>query len=1128
MPAANASGEIFSLSGDARYEGIVNGRVGAGGSLSVSLDAEACHGLSVEASAQALAQVNAALSLILASRGSAFATAAAGLNAKIQFKPDAFDRFGIILDAAAYAEASAGFRLAMGLDLSLIWRFAKDNLPGPAQEIFFAFLQEIVVEAGVWGRASAAVMAQAHVDITLSLGEDDDAGFTIEGGAAAGWGAGTGWDFYGAATFNDPRRFFRTCSRVIGREAAARARAQLPGEFQFGGDIIELLLPVALNCAYEIGQTAALQTLGPPDIMVGKLTGALGVSLRDFTLERMIQSACDWIEDIIYECAVCAVDQQLTETQRLIFEDAVSSLTTYVVDNENRNIDLEDLPELSLRVLAVVSAAFPDDQDKHGDAIALIWTGIACGKALGDMAPVVSGQLSIIGIVNGELSADFPALAQAPELVIARYEKVLQRQIDTINYADAIDYLVVIGIEPLIDHYNPAASAFLNDLSQRLALTIGDLCEIGLSFALGRDEAPVIFYEKIRGFIEAWLDDTLRTEVLPRVRVAAGEAESPYVTEVAEPSLAALSSFLMKKLDAVVLGIAAGEENAFVDKLSAGCSAIIYRIVARNVLFFEHALFDHIVLNLRRAFENVADAVSTDREHSLVRFMETVLRSQMPFLPPLDDRGLEAVQLLAEDLARIGAEAFGENVWSESRRELYGELKRDAILGYEGENPFATEAIAEDLARALILCDMVPNKDAMIGLAQFLGEQLLTEMRIVGPKGIAALERFALAATRSTAEDLDRTARGLIAKLASFVDRALRKLNALIRRLGEVREALEAAISEGADALESISNELRRDDLKAAVKASLYQMGSEEAERIVRAHYLDPNRNDPGEDQAAAAAVGAFYIGFVVAEPIFDLAVNAIALSAEEVSEVIRTSADAADALEAFVSRIIAIARAAVDAGVGAFGLQLPSELSATNVADAIVNALPADLILGLLDRWFDAKIDQQNARQQVSALTTNRDQAQNEYIESKERLRKAGSTGQIRVSANEPARIPDDLDDLWRYGFQVPVNVRIDSVTSSFFARGKARRVRVALNYQVIDYAPQHWSEIETDKFEWKSSFTAGKHSLVQGLNVLEITITAGDQSMVRHTVPFIVDLNSREAAGVRRTNQGKLETHS
>jgi hypothetical protein len=153
MPAADVSGEGFSLNAHAAYEGLV--------------EAEACHGLSLEASAAALAQANASFGFLLAARGTGFGRASAGVAAKAQLNPDIFDRFGLILEAAAAAEAAAGGRLSDGLDFAEVSRFAEENLDGLALQLFLAFLEEIVLEAGAWARIAAASMAAAHADITV-------------------------------------------------------------------------------------------------------------------------------------------------------------------------------------------------------------------------------------------------------------------------------------------------------------------------------------------------------------------------------------------------------------------------------------------------------------------------------------------------------------------------------------------------------------------------------------------------------------------------------------------------------------------------------------------------------------------------------------------------------------------------------------------------------------------------------------------------------------------------------------------------------------------------------------------------------------------------------------------------
>ena len=78
----------------------------------------------------------------------------------------------------------------MGLEFAEISRLAGDHLDGLALELFLAFLEEIVLEAGVWASISAAAMAAAHAEITISLADEADAGLIVEAGAAAGLGAG--------------------------------------------------------------------------------------------------------------------------------------------------------------------------------------------------------------------------------------------------------------------------------------------------------------------------------------------------------------------------------------------------------------------------------------------------------------------------------------------------------------------------------------------------------------------------------------------------------------------------------------------------------------------------------------------------------------------------------------------------------------------------------------------------------------------------------------------------------------------------------------------------------------------------------------------------------------------------
>ena len=298
MPAADLSGEVFSLNADAAYEGLVTARAGAGAQLGVTVEAEACHGLSLEASASAMAQANASFGFLLAARGTGFGRASAGLAAKAQLNPDIFDRFGLILEAAAAAEASAGGRLSVGLDFAEISRFAEDHLDGLALQLFLAFLEEIVLEAGLWARIAAAAMVAAHADITVSLKDDADAGLLIEAGAAAGLAAGAGFDFFAAARFDDVRRFYGRSVRLITKEASKRLRQVLPMDLKWAAEIVELALPMALQTVYDLGQTSSLASL-TPERLIEPLLAAFSQTGRTYVVDKAIDAVPELLELLV-------------------------------------------------------------------------------------------------------------------------------------------------------------------------------------------------------------------------------------------------------------------------------------------------------------------------------------------------------------------------------------------------------------------------------------------------------------------------------------------------------------------------------------------------------------------------------------------------------------------------------------------------------------------------------------------------------------------------------------------------------------------------------------------------------------------------------------------------------------
>src|SRR3954463_12188149 len=87
MPEANLTGEVFTADASAGFdEGIVRGDVGSDARLSFATRFELCHGLSVEASAEAAVQALAELDLLwlITGRAEGQASAAAGVELDAQ------------------------------------------------------------------------------------------------------------------------------------------------------------------------------------------------------------------------------------------------------------------------------------------------------------------------------------------------------------------------------------------------------------------------------------------------------------------------------------------------------------------------------------------------------------------------------------------------------------------------------------------------------------------------------------------------------------------------------------------------------------------------------------------------------------------------------------------------------------------------------------------------------------------------------------------------------------------------------------------------------------------------------------------------------------------------------------
>ena len=445
------------------------------------------------------------------------------------------------------------------------------------------------------------------------------------------------------------------------------------------------------------------------------------------------------------------------------------------------------------------------------------------------------------------------------------------------------------------------------------------------------------------------------------------------------------------------------------------------------------------------------------------------------------------------------------------------DLKRDVLLGLGEQSGFRDEGTAETLLRDLVLCEYVPNQTAMEELTSLAGEILVDVAEIVFLRGLSAWSTFLLRITRPIVEQMDQFVRDLLQAAADLIAAALRELERLGRELATAIDAVEQAARDLADSLRDVKQILRSNDRRRQIKNALRALGADRTEQEVRALDGDPNTVAAGEDLAVVAAVGGFNLAFSAAEPLLDLALDAAESVADDLADLIDGAVDAADALERIVEGVIDAALGGVTSAASALGISLPSELSPQDVADAIADALPTDLLLSLLDGAIAASQANDDALAAKADAERRKAAAQDAYDRRRDEEAALHPTGTVRIAIGSPLPPPRDLGEAFVYGPEIDVLVRITGATEAFFQPGRGRHVRLALNGEEISYRPTDWVE-RVGGFEYTQPLIAPANGLKPGLNVLEVSIVDGAGTIQRETVPFVMDPEAPSLRGTIR----------
>ncbi len=1122
MPNLTASGNIFTLDGRAGFdEGLVRGKVGASARLSFDAHFALCHGLDAALSAQAMAQADAALGLlwVLTGRGQGQALAGAGVQLDARIGVDLFDEIGLSADASAFVEASVAGRLALGLDLQDIARLASEQISGLALQIFIAALNEVVIEAGVWGKASLAAMAKAHLNVRGSLRDDDRAGFVFEMGTEIGWGAGAGYEFFAGMRFDQPKRFFLTASELLSDTLADAAAQRLPPHLQPAVEALRLLLPVVLNAAYTLGQDLALGGQAAAEALPARFNETFLAQLQRFVLDHLARAGVRLVALMIDEASEALRKGLLEPEQRQAVRALVESLIDRLGGAEApAALDWDGFGQLLLALPPLLEALAPEQAERWRVPLTITWSAVAAARALreGVQSLGASASAGAIGLSTAATRISVVHLPDAPDLVRDEYASFFDSMPPSLELRHAIEYLLASGVAPLLEQLVPELALVLGELARQRDSLPGAVVEAALQGTFGGDLSQGALYQQLRSFAKQAIDGHLLADVLPELRRVLGPQDDVriWIDEAAQPSLQLTSEFVFGELDRLVAGGLRGTDwPAFGDTLRTGFSVLAGKLVVNSAVVLGDILFHHLTLNLHTSLRQFERLVQQDPAQVFSLAGQTIASTLLPpFVPPPPKFALASQQLLAE-LVGAAADANAPDVWTAQRRQALRALASRLLLSVDGALGTPHTQGSNAVLAQIFECAFVPDPDGLLSLHRLLMEVLQQQLDRVLPRIATALGEFFLSVTLDTVDAMDRAARDFIDGVARALQAAwdeLQRLRALAAaRLAELQAAARALADRIDEAAVILRSQARRTEVLARLKLDGIT-AAEQAARAAPGFGLLPAAQ---QRDAVALAIGGFSLAFELARPALNEGLRALGTVADDLAALVDAAADLPDLMQRLLDAVLVAVRAAVNDALGAFGVMLPAEVSVADVANAAKDLLDQlQPLRDALEAALRALATEREARARERQASINRE-AQRAQVDAERDRQRELLGGELHARIVSPLGVtaaPMAAVRYWAYGPEVPLRLRLAGARLSFVQPGAPRRVLLAINGRPFAANPGAWT-FDADSgvlgLDLVLQLAVAAHGLQPGANVIECSVADGVQTLLRERVVFAID---------------------
>jgi hypothetical protein len=246
-------------------------------------------------------------------------------------------------------------------------------------------------------------------------------------------------------------------------------------------------------------------------------------------------------------------------------------------------------------------------------------------------------------------------------------------------------------------------------------------------------------------------------------------------------------------------------------------------------------------------------------------------------------------------------------------------------------------------------------------------------------------------------------------------------------------------------------------------------------------------------------ARGAFSVAFELLRPVLNegllLSGTAIAAAAEGLDFAANVPADASDLADALAEDL--------NSEIAALGLNLPPELTVTDIEMAIVDALDTSALRGWMEAYVEARRAELDAQAERDRLADDEARKSAEALAARNAQRRHVGQATPQVEIHSP--VPVDPVKGFVYPNAVPVHVTIEGARAAYLEPGSPERTMVRVNGAEIPRDALDWRfDDDAEALVLSGLLTSG---LRHGLNVIEVTIADGIAAPVRGKVSFLAN---------------------